>query len=780
MDGKPDDEASPRAAPSRGILSEVAAAEIGPIERPAITPHLEFREIDAGRTLLVSERFNTLLREPIHAELLPLLDGSRSRRDIIAALSPARSESRVQAALRALASRGYIVSGEHAMDRGSAAFWTSLGASPRYAEERLAESRVEVVGDDAELARRLGAMGVSVGAGRPTLVVVSCADYLDERHAAANRRHIESGVPWTLIRPKGIRPLFGPIFRPAEGGPCWACLAYRLRGHQEVHNFLRNLSGEEAAFLPNVAEPAVLAAIYGLAAAEIAKWLVFREKAPLHEQVISMDVARLESARHQVARRPQCLECGDEALFRADRPATPALLKPSPKNVRDSGGARSVSPEETLGKYRHLISSVSGVVSWLTRVTEDGDPWLHVYWAGSNFALRSDRLSSLRRSLRNKSAGKGSTPRQAEASALCEAVERYSSAFHGDEIRRRKRFVDFLKAGELEAIHPNEVQLFSDRQLENAERINARGHPYNFVPARFDPEAEIDWSPVWSLTQGRHRYLPTSVLYGMPDERRGDSDLKADSNGCAAGNTLEEAILQGFFELVERDAFAVWWYNRLRLPEVSLESFDDEYLSTARARYQGFGREMWVLDATHDLGIPTFVAVSRRTDKETEDIIYGAGAHSDPHIAVSRAVCELNQFLNWAQGSERGGCGHDVDDPMCLWWWRNAKLSEHSYLAPDGDSTQRGKSDYPVPDTTDVREDIEWCRALVESKGLEFLALDQTRPDIGMPVARVIVPGLRHFWERFAPGRLFGVPVEMKWRETPLAEADLNPVPVLV
>ena len=63
---------------------------------------------------------------------------------------------------------------------------------------------------------------------------------------------------------------------------------------------------------------------------------------------------------------------------------------------------------------------------------------------------------------------------------------------------------------------------------------------------------------------------------------------------------------------------------------------------------------------------------------------------------------------------------------------------------------------------------------------MEFLVLDQTRPDIGMPVARVIVPGLRHFWERFAPGRLFDVPVEMGLREERVAEADLNPAPVTI
>ena len=63
---------------------------------------------------------------------------------------------------------------------------------------------------------------------------------------------------------------------------------------------------------------------------------------------------------------------------------------------------------------------------------------------------------------------------------------------------------------------------------------------------------------------------------------------------------------------------------------------------------------------------------------------------------------------------------------------------------------------------------------------MEVLVLDQTRSDIGIPVARVIVPEMRHFWPRFAPGRLYDVPVEMGWLDAPHAEADLNPSAVVV
>ena len=749
------------------------------IERPVLAPHLEYRCIGDGQVLLVSETFNTLLHGQVYEDLLPLLDGRRSRENIVDALEGAHQETDVHKALALLGSRGYIVSGDHGMERGRAAFWSSQGVPPRRVEERLQEAQVEIHGDDGRLATRLEAMGVAVGTDRPSLSVYTGSDYLDDEFADVNRERLESAAPWVLVRPAGIQPLFGPVFRPGEKSPCWACLTYRIRNHQEVHSFVRNHCGEAAAFRPNVAEPLALDVVYGTVAMEIARWLVLGDAALLHDHAITLDLAGMKTEHHRVMRRPQCPVCGDEELYRTDRPATPVRLQASPKEFRNSGGVRARTPAETLEKYRHLVSPVSGIVTWVSRTTPATDPWLHVHWAGSNLALRIKNLSSLRRSLRSKSAGKGSTAEQSEVSALCEAVERYSGAFHGDEIRCRRSLADFSAAGDGEAIHPNDVQLFSDRQLDHAQEINARGHPYNVVPARFDPERELDWSPVWSLTRERHRWLPTSILYGMTPEQRGASGLWSDSNGCAAGNTLEEAILQGFFELVERDVFAIWWYNRLQRPGVDLESFDDGYLASASRYYSQYNREMWVLDLTGDLGIPAFVALSRRNDGPAEDIIYGAGAHTDPRIAALRAVCELNQCLTWVPRPGNAESRYGVDDPMCLWWWKNGKLADHPHLAPASDTGLRQGSDYSVPDTADMREDVEWCRGLVEARGMEFMVLDQTRSDIGMPVARVIVPGLRHFWERFAPGRLYDVPVVVGWRDSPAREAELNPVPVI-
>jgi ribosomal protein S12 methylthiotransferase accessory factor len=390
--------------------------------------------------------------------------------------------------------------------------------------------------------------------------------------------------------------------------------------------------------------------------------------------------------------------------------------------------------------------------------------------------MGGNSLAFVKRSLRTKSAGKGATDVQARASAICEAIERFSGVFQGDEPRLTATYHEL---GE-DAIEPNACMRYSDRQFAERDRWNARQSQFQIVPLPFDPDTSIEWSPVWSLTRSKWRYLPTRYLYfGYP----GDEETFycwGDSNGNAAGNTLEEAILQGFCELVERDAVALWWYNRVRRPGVDIGSFGDEYLDRVQERYAELARPIWALDLTSDLGVPAFAAVSRRTDKPVEDILVAFGAHFDARVALRRAVCELNQFLPAVLpiGSDGGGT-YAFDDPDSLAWWRTATIEREAYLLP-ADGVTRTLADFPDRSTDDVLADVELCRSLVEARGMELLMLEQTRPDVGVPVAKVIVPGLRHFWARLGPGRLYDVPVELGWVDAPVAEEDLNPVPVFV
>jgi ribosomal protein S12 methylthiotransferase accessory factor len=68
----------------------------------------------------------------------------------------------------------------------------------------------------------------------------------------------------------------------------------------------------------------------------------------------------------------------------------------------------------------------------------------------------------------------------------------------------------------------------------------------------------------------------------------------------------------------------------------------------------------------------------------------------------------------------------------------------------------------------------------VEKLGMELLILDQTRPDVGMPVVKVIVPGMRHFWARLGPGRLYDVPVRLGRLAQPTPYNQLNPTPMFL
>jgi oxazoline/thiazoline synthase len=371
-------------------------------------------------------------------------------------------------------------------------------------------------------------------------------------------------------------------------------------------------------------------------------------------------------------------------------------------------------------------------------------------------------LNELRAGLSGGSFGKGSTAEQGEASALMEAIERYSGIFQGDEIRVTRRFTDF-PAGD--AIPPNDVLLFSDAQYRQGQAPDA--DEAHAPPVPFDRSAEVEWSPVWSLRDNRFRYLPTSVLYFF---YRGPSayQVHADSNGCAAGNTREEAIVQGFLELVERDAYAIWWYNRLQRAEVDLGHFDDSYVRDLQAQLAEAGRRLWVLDVTSDLGIPTFVAILHWMQNGQENIEFGSGAHFDSRIAMLRTLTELNQFLSI--GLMGGGTGEksSLDGTTPL------RLREYPFLTPSGKSTVQADPDAKFG-RLDTREQVMACVDIAKRAGLDFLVLNQTRPDIDVPVVRVVVPGMRHFYRRFAPGRLYDVPVKLGLRDRPLSEDELTP-----
>src|SRR5262249_48528364 len=160
--------------------------------------------------------------------------------------------------------------------------------------------------------------------------------------------------------------------------------------------------------------------------------------------------------------------------------------------------------------------------------------------------------------------------------------------------------------------------------------------------------------------------------------------------------------------------------------------------------------------------------------------LWGFGAPLGAGRALLGAVTEMNQLLGQVlYASPDEPVGARITDKGTVEWLRTATLGNQPYLVPV-DGPPRTAASYPPCRTDDLRDDILACQALVERHGLEMLVLDQTRPEIGLPVVKVIVPGMRHFWPRFAPGRLYDVPVRLGWLPAPLSEEQMNPIPMFL
>src|SRR5262249_53303222 len=436
-----------------------------------------------------------------------------------------------------------------------------------------------------------------------------------------------------------------------------------------VAAYLQGRNGHSGAAVPDRAcTPATLQVAWGLAANAVAAWVVRGELPELGGKVQTLDVPTWQLQTHTLVRLPFCPACGRGGDGQA-RPFRPPVLESRTKAFTRDGGHRAVLPEETLARYGHHVSPITGAVPMLERADPAHDGVLHVYVAGNNRARPHRHLAHLRNDLRALNAGKGTSDVQARASALGEGLERYSGIFRGDEPRRRGRMRELGEA----AVPLGDCLLFSERQYRERDARNATGSRFGFIPVPFDPGADVEWSPVWSLTRREVRSLPTVFCYydyPLSDE---EPFCIACSNGNAAGNTLEEAVLQGFLELVERDAVALWWYNRVRRPGVDLDGFGEPYLGRLQAFLQRHGRAFWALDLTADLGIPVFASVCRRPDGPPEQIVFGFGAHLEPRVALLRAVTEMNQMLSSPLLAPEGKeLGDPTADPETAHWLETA------------------------------------------------------------------------------------------------------------
>ncbi|NOU49859.1 hypothetical protein HG263_04830 [Pseudoalteromonas sp. JBTF-M23] len=421
------------------------------------------------------------------------------------------------------------------------------------------------------------------------------------------------------------------------------------------------------------------------------------------------------------------------------------------------------SASQTLELLSPLINKYTGIINSLTHYGKTDSKHIHNYTAGINTAFSPQSLSWVSAGLRSANGGKGTTKEQAKCSAICEAIERYSMLHH------ERKYDSFAKPDELELSYvlPSQILLFSESQLNKRSEQNRNNtSPQHWIPKSFDMNQPYHWCKTLSLTSNEPVYVPAEVVYAqfqlVEDSQR---ISMPDSNGCASGNTLNEAILHGALELIERDAIAIWWYNKIPRHHIQIASIDSEYVKNIHNEFEGSARTLNIIEITSDISVPVYVAVSYNKSTKTE-VLYGFGCHVDPLVAIERAVSEVCQLVPAIANSQT-----QRSEPEFYDWLHKQEVGMHPHLdvekLPTQDFSPSNKAYSLEEALLEVINKLKQCNQ-------ELLIFDLTMSDTMFPVVRVLSPGLRHFWRRLAPGRLYNVPVKMGWIEQEYEESELN------
>jgi bacteriocin biosynthesis cyclodehydratase domain-containing protein len=304
---------------------------------------------------LYSEHRKFFLHGELYCALASAIGaGGRSFRELVRALKQDYPSDKIHEALTRLLDRGYILAASRSSAGAAAAYWASLGMSPQAVQDTLQACRVRIQSIDVQGAKQLAAalrgLGVRVVQRSPDLTVTLVSDYLDARLAELNRQHLADRTPWLLVQPSGIFPLVGPVFSPGNSA-CWTCLADRMRRNREIKGMLDRRQARRVVVSPLARQPFGQNGIQ-LAAIEVAKAIATGFGTELSDHIISLDLLGASIAKHYVAPRPQCPNCGRRKLRDPRRAPVPIELGAAGRLVMTSGGYRTVSPRDTVARFR--------------------------------------------------------------------------------------------------------------------------------------------------------------------------------------------------------------------------------------------------------------------------------------------------------------------------------------------------------------------------------------------------------------------------------------------
>lgn len=371
---------------------------------------------------------------------------------------------------------------------------------------------------------------------------------------------------------------------------------------------------------------------------------------------------------------------------------------------------RAIAPEETIKNVESKLRA-AGVtrVAEITHLDRVGIP----VYSAIRPAAAEGAVSIY--------AGKGATKPQAKASAMMESFERYSAELHADH---KQKFINGVFEG-------------SEGELNRYIRPSLLILP-NLL---FDPEtAEVEWVRSTNLKDDEDVLVPANAVYHPYVPERSVKLFQSNTNGLASGNRLEEAVFHGIMEVVERDAWSIFESKRQSKPEINCENTENQIIKNILTMFNDAGIHVKLVDLTDDVEITTVAAVSDDTVlKDPALLTLGVGTHLDPEVAVIRALTEVAQ----SRATQIHGTREDTVRAVFMrkaGYERMKRINSHWF----------GESEKSIEITEmknisgkSFKEDIETSKKLLSKCGFEdVLYVDLTRPEIEIPVVRVIIPGM--------------------------------------
>lgn len=312
--------------------------------------------------------------------------------------------------------------------------------------------------------------------------------------------------------------------------------------------------------------------------------------------------------------------------------------------------------------------------------------------------------------------GKGVTKREAKTSAIMEAIERYSAEYRNQISLKTDSYTSFDE----KALKPDNLILPRQiRQVDNA---------------------KLKWVKGYDLVENQKIWVPSnSVFHPLESEKLGVKLFKTNTNGLAAGNTKEEAILHGLCELIERDAWSL--AEASKNPGNLIEVEENSEISGLINRFEKKDVKIWLWDITSDLKIPTFVAVSEDLRKKDPRLLtMGMGTHPNSSIAMKRALTEVAQSrLTQIHGAREDATKAKIREKIGI--EETKERNKHWFNSNEKISLEKAKE--KSVDKDDILDEIQNLRERLREKGFKrIIVVDLTRKSINIPVVRVIVPGL--------------------------------------